>query len=142
MSDCKTGARLPSDNPIRLPKEDLLCRTDAAADFVRQVLELDASEGAAVGIFGPWGSGKTSFVNLVKEALGNKQVSVIEFNPWLFSGAEQLAGRFFSELSAQMACQPNFKAAGEAFGKYGRAFSGPLGVLATAVTGVPSEKTC
>ena len=94
MRDSNLSAGLPSDNPIRLPKDDRLHRNEAAKGFARQVLRLDVSEGAAAAVFGPWGSGKTSFVNLAKTVFEREKIPVLEFNPWLFSGAEQLAERF------------------------------------------------
>lgn len=101
VSDNERGGKIPGDNPIREPKDDVLGRNDVAQSFVRHVLELDVSEGAVVGVFGPWGSGKTSFINLAREkfkALGNP---VFDFNPWMFSGTEQLVQRFFTELSSE-----------------------------------------
>ena len=82
--------------------DDVLERAGVADAFARQVLALDASHGTTVGVFGPWGSGKTSFVNLARKTFEGKGVPVPDFNPWLFSGAEQLVERFFAELSANM----------------------------------------
>ena len=101
MSDNERGGKIPGDNPIRDPKDDVLGRDEVAESFVDHVLDLDVSEGAVVGVFGPWGSGKTSFINLARakfEARGNP---VFDFNPWMFSGTEQLVQRFFTELSSE-----------------------------------------
>ena len=133
-NDAKSG-RLPADNPIRLSQDDLLGRADAAESFARHVLTLDASEGAAVGIFGPWGSGKTSFVNLARPEFDRAGVPVFDFNPWLFSGTEQLVGRFFVELSAQMSEKGNLENIVSAMGKYGDKLSGPVGILASLLSG-------
>ena len=111
MSDNERDGKIPGDNPIREPKEDVLGRNDVAESFVRHVLKLDVSEGAVVGVFGPWGSGKTSFINLAREkfkALGNP---VFDFNPWMFSGTEQLVQRFFTELSSEFDIHVNSKRA-------------------------------
>ncbi len=88
------------DNPIRRPDEDTLGRASAARSFANQVLGLDASEGVVVGVVGPWGSGKTSFVNLTRDELERAGLPVLEFNPWMFSGAQQLVESFFIELTA------------------------------------------
>ena len=92
---------LPADNPIRSSDHDLLGRTEPARAFARQLLSLDASEGLVVAVLGPWGSGKTSFVNLARDELGTR-ADVLDFNPWMFSGAEQLVQSFFVEIAAQL----------------------------------------
>lgn len=77
--------RVAADNPISLPAEDRLGRMDAVRSFVRQILEMDASQGLTAGVFGPWGSGKTSFMRLVKAELDAEGIPVVDFNPWMFS---------------------------------------------------------
>ena len=54
------------DSPIQRVDDDTLSRSGAARSFAEQVLALDVTEGVVVGVLGPWGSGKTSFVNLAK----------------------------------------------------------------------------
>ena len=101
MSDNERDRKIPGDNPIQDPKDDVLGRNDVAESFVNHVLELDVSEGAVVGVFGPWGSGKTSFINLAKAKFKANGNPVFDFNPWMFSGTEQLVQRFFTELSSE-----------------------------------------
>jgi predicted KAP-like P-loop ATPase len=49
------------------------------------------------------GFGKTSLLNMVVERLrDDPPFPVVEFNPWLFSGTEQLVASFFEEMSAQL----------------------------------------
>jgi hypothetical protein len=53
-----------------------------------------------MGIYGPWGDGKSSTLALIKEAL-NKQGGVVQvdYNPWLFSSTiENLTRSFFLTL--------------------------------------------
>ena len=135
MSEGGAPKPLPGDNPIREPGQDVLKRAAAAATFARQVLDLDASEGAAIGVFGPWGSGKTSFVNLARKTFHDSGAPILDFNPWMFSGAEQLVERFFAELSAQMGEQTGLEDIVAAVGKYGAALSGPAGALANLLGG-------
>lgn len=113
-----------SDDPIRRNEDDALGRLSVARSFARQVLGLDASEGVVVGVLGPWGSGKTSFVNLACNEVEAKGVPVLGFNPWMFSGAEQLVQRFFVELSAQLRIRPGMEEIGRDLADYGDAFSG------------------
>lgn len=114
------------DNPIQVSGDDVLERAAVADAFARQVLWLDASQGAAVGVFGPWGSGKTSFINLARPTFQKAEVPVFDFNPWMFSGAEQLVERFFLELSAELKVH-DLKSLGDALFEYGGALSGTAG---------------
>ena len=110
---------VPADNPIREAKEDLLERASTARSFAEHILEIDSRQGLVVGVLGPWGAGKTSFVNLARSHLKGLGIDVLEFNPWMFSGAEQLVSSFFSELSAQMKLRPNLATLGENLAAYG-----------------------
>ena len=136
MNENGKSSSLPGDNPIRDQEDDILERTAVADAFAQRILDLDASEGAAVGVFGPWGSGKTSFINLARRTFKCKGVPVLDFNPWLFSGVEQLVERFFAELSASMGMRNELKEIGEAFAKYGAAFNAVAGV-ASSLLAVP-----
>ena len=51
---------------------------------------------------------------------------VLDFNPWLFIGAEQLVERFFAELSAELNLR-DLRAVGKALEDYGGALSGKVG---------------
>ena len=129
MNEDRKRHPVPSDNPIRGPEEDRLGRMESARSFAQQVLELDASEGVAVGIFGPWGSGKTSFINLARQEFKCKQVPILDFNPWIFSGMEQLVERFFAELSAEMGETSGLEEVSQTVRKYGGAISGVTSVV-------------
>ena len=107
------------DTPIREPSEDRLGRAALAASLARQILQADAAEGLVVGVLGPWGSGKTSFVNLVRHGLESGGTPVLAFNPWLFSGTEHLVQAFFSELSAHFRFRPGLDDIGDMLDEYG-----------------------
>jgi ABC-type branched-subunit amino acid transport system ATPase component len=114
------------DGPIRTAKEDLLRRAKLVHTIADQIRRIDPSEGFVVGIIGPWGSGKTSLVNLVLEDLrATSGYTVVEFNPWMFSGADQLVERFFDELADQLGESPQKKLKSVAKGltKYGKLVS-------------------
>lgn len=92
----------PTDNPIESAAEDRLGRAELAHDFARDVRSLDATQGAVVGVLGPWGSGKSSFINLMREDFtDDPALTVVDFNPWMFSGTEQLIDHFFVEMASR-----------------------------------------
>jgi hypothetical protein len=92
-----------SDYPIEGRAEDRLDRGRFVDGLVQGLRGLDASRGAVVAVIGPWGTGKSSVLNMVKEALAEPPAVVtVDFNPWLFSGTEELLSRFFGELARQL----------------------------------------
>lgn len=116
--------KITGDNPIIFPEEDTIGRTRFAKAFAKQIVSLDASKGSVVGVLGAWGSGKTSLLNLARNELNHTDITIIDFNPWMFSGTEHLMQFFFSELSAQLRLQPELSKVGDAIGTYGDIFSG------------------
>jgi predicted KAP-like P-loop ATPase len=118
------GMSIVGDNPIRAQEEDALGRFDLARSFAQQVLALDTANGVVVGVLGLWGSGKTSFVNLARDEFTRAGVPILDFNPWMFSGAEQLVESFFVELAAQLKVLPGLSEVGKGLEDYGEAFSG------------------
>lgn len=93
----------PIDAPITSSDDDDLGRAPVAHDFAESIRELDASQGLVVGILGPWGHGKSSFINLMREQFETEPaLTVIDFNPWMFSGSNQLVNFFFTEIGAEL----------------------------------------
>lgn len=116
---------ITGDNPIRHPRDDTLGRTAVAESFARQVLALDTTEGVVVGVLGAWGSGKTSFVNLARKEFAQADVHILDFNPWMFSGTQQLVEHFFDELTAQLKIRPDLSnKIGKALDNYSDVFTG------------------
>jgi hypothetical protein len=113
-----------NDNPIRDRDSDTLGRAESAEAFALHVLALDRSEGGVVGVLGPWGSGKTSYVNLARDEFRTAGAEIVDFNPWMFSGAEQLVESFFVEVASQLKHRPGLADVGKDLEDYGELFSG------------------
>lgn len=93
----------PIDAPITSSVDDNLGRAPVAHDFAASIRELDTSQGLVVGILGPWGHGKSSFINLMREQFEvEPTLTVVDFNPWMFSGSNQLVNFFFTEIGAEL----------------------------------------
>ena len=58
-------------------------------------------QSIAVGITGEWGTGKTTFLNLLKNYL-DKRAEIVEFNPWMCQTPEQVTRDFFASLRHQL----------------------------------------
>lgn len=101
----RRSVKMPAigDNPIRSVDDDKLGRHAVAQSLAREIRAADTSEGYVLGVVGAWGSGKTSLLNLVTSELETEpELTVIKFNPWMFSGTDQLVEAFFHELAAQL----------------------------------------
>jgi hypothetical protein len=118
-----------SDRPIRSVDEDLLERASLVAQLRTWVLDAPARDGFVVGLTGPWGSGKTSILQLLERDLED-DATVVWFEPWLFSDADQLVVRFFDEISRQLSGKgKRLKKLGRRLADYGAAVSPAAGVL-------------
>lgn len=116
---------LSADHPIDLPNQDAFGFDPFARAIATSIAALKSPEGIVVGVHGPWGSGKSSAVNLVKHHLkfgalkGANDLVLVEFNPWWFSSTDALAIAFFRELGSAMGKSLPDKAK-EAFQALGR----------------------
>ena len=118
-----SSEKLLLDEPIRTQFGDVLGRAPIAHAFARSILELDASQGLVVAVLGPWGHGKSSFINLMREEFEGipkefesseesdptpeesetrRALTIIDFNPWMFSGSNQLVDFFFTQIGAEL----------------------------------------
>ena len=103
QQDTSVDNHFDADRPIESRVQDRLGRRSFAEAIARQVRAVLAESGFTIAVVGEWGSGKTSVLNMVAEALkGGDDVAILHFNPWLFSSADDLVTRFFRELSAQL----------------------------------------
>jgi predicted KAP-like P-loop ATPase len=93
-----------NDKPISDPSEDRFGIDPFAKALARSIEKMQAPEGTVMALNGPWGSGKSSAVNLIrhhlKAAVDNDELTIINFACWWFRGEEALALAFFRELYA------------------------------------------
>lgn len=91
------------DIPIMQDNEDIFGRSIFAHDAVDKILRTDTTnEAFSFGVVSPWGMGKTSFMNLMKnwiERNYSDECVVIDFNPWLYSNNANIIHLFLNELS-------------------------------------------
>lgn len=135
-----------SDQPISSSQQDLLGRKEFAKNLALALMNLSLEDTFTVGIFGKWGSGKTSLLNMVLgEIKGNQlgykytdKLIVIRFEPWNFSSTDQLLRHFFIRLIEEFRSSRDKKLAevGDAIERYAGAveWSLPLGSDRSAIT--------
>jgi predicted KAP-like P-loop ATPase len=151
LTDAQSGngprkRRLASDQPIPGRAGDRLGRARLAEVMATEVLEGPRDDGFVIALHGAWGSGKTSVLNMVREDIGD-QAAVVLFNPWLFSDAEQLVDRFFSEVNAQLEGDQGLSSVRGLFNEYREVVSplvpivfGRFGAIAAALTEGASKR--
>jgi len=116
-----------ADRPIESAKEDKLDRTSFAHQLADRVAAWREQESLVIGLYGDWGSGKSSVKNLMVEQLaelGDDAPVVVEFNPWLVSGEVKITQTFFSEIGNKLegfVKDPAAKARAVSWRKYARA---------------------
>jgi len=95
-----------NDQPIENSSQDIIGRKYFAKSLADTLLTYFSTNELVLGLYGEWGSGKTSLINLTVEHLtANAENSttkpiIIKFNPWNFSEQNHLITQYFSYLSA------------------------------------------
>lgn len=83
------------DNPIEKVSEDKLQYNNYAKNLASKINSSIFSKPFAIGVTSEWGTGKTSFIKLVKENL-NADILQIDFSPWHYNSTEKMLSEFFS----------------------------------------------
>jgi predicted KAP-like P-loop ATPase len=86
------------DNPIQNKEKDLLHRSPLAHRIAGMINDFKENDSLVIGVEGEWGSGKTSFINLILEDLRKTDALLITFNPWNFSDQNELIKDFFDSM--------------------------------------------
>jgi len=98
------------DQPIDTAKDDLLGRSGFAKSLADSILAYKDSNSIVTALFGKWGSGKSSVINMTLEHLSDasekltkdQKPIVIRFNPWNYADQNQLLTQFFWEMSVAL----------------------------------------
>lgn len=134
---------LSSDRPSCNPNEDLFGHAPFAKSLADSIINYSSSDGLVLSLFGPWGSGKSTVLSYVKYYLSqiheSEQTIVIDFNPWWFSGQENLARAFLGQLQAVLPSKSKkFEKLGDLLGDFAEGVGGLVDL--TGVTGGWAEK--
>lgn len=111
------------DTPILNCADDLLSRDNFVKSLKEAIVNYNDNESLTIGLYGKWGEGKTSVINLLKEKL-EEQADIIcfTFEPWLYSNTEQLMSMFFKDLSHCVGNEYNQNELSKIFKSYAEAF--------------------
>ena len=116
-----------TDNPIDNPTEDALGRDEFVNNLAKDIKQWNGEGSLVLALYGPWGSGKSSVLNLLKRRMGNDDsCSILSFDPWYFNSAEQLIQTFISTVKNEALKFANKESQAKLtaeFRKYGAALS-------------------
>lgn len=88
-----------SDAAITNFDQDLFERKEFTSRLNEKILQFKAKNSLVIALYGPWGSGKTSVLNLISQTLSQeKKVKVLNFDPWYFNSQEQLIQAFLNTI--------------------------------------------
>ena len=120
-----------ADRPINKSEEDLLGRASFSKYLGKAIYEYNGSDGLVIGLFGKWGTGKTSIINMAIEEIEkrpknneNKPI-IMDFSPWNYSDKNDLISLFFQSLKSKFDLEKNEKLEndiGTALSNYAEAF--------------------
>lgn len=129
---------LSADRPSLNPKDDLFGHAPFAKSLADSICRYPGSDGLVLALYGPWGSGKSTVLSYVQHYLDrlseDEQPVVVEFNPWWFSGQENLARAFLGQLQAVLpAKSEKFKQLGDLLADFAEGIGGLIDL--TGVSG-------
>lgn len=134
-----------ADEEIEYEKDDLLASESQAKSFAETVLASGDHPGLVFGVDGPWGVGKTSFINLAERywVCAEDKVIVCRFEPLRYASEPDLAARLIRDLSAAIQKKvfaPEFRPAAS---RYSRLIKGKADVsfLGFKLSLEPSQET-
>lgn len=121
------------DSPVDRPTEDRFQRWPFAVRLAEGIAKQNDQNSLVIGIYGAWGEGKTSVLNLVYHALrSHDHVIPFRFNPWRYPDEAELLTDFFEALARTLG--KTLKTKREKAGKLLRDY----GTIAGGVAGVAS----
>lgn len=137
-----------SDLPISKSEQDTLRRTNFSNNLGKSLINWMDETSIVIGLYGKWGSGKSSIINLASTYISDfykkdksKAPIIVYFNPWNFSEQEKLVSTFLHELAKSInRSDPSEEAqkVGKELIAYSRFFSETLRIpLELAVSATP-----
>ena len=93
-----------ADSALSDPKADRLGYATFAKYLADSIGQMAIAEGYVIAVYGPWGAGKSTILNFLVHYLKQKpedeQPIIVPFNPWLFSGQDDISRRFFDQFQS------------------------------------------
>ena len=133
-----------NDIPIQKPVDDRFGFSHIAKSIAEAITGISEPEGSVISIYGAWGTGKSSMVNLIKHFINfeqkNSQMKIVDMNFWWFKGDEAIIIEFFRKLQSATGTSNELAMLGsQILGGFG-SLVGPILNLAQPGTGIIASK--
>lgn len=91
--------KILSDYPIEAKEEDIFSFDNDANKLADKINGLDRKKTWSIAITAPWGTGKTSFMNLVIENINENDFEIVRFNPRDCKSFQTIQEDFFTTIA-------------------------------------------
>ena len=82
-------------------KEDYL-NFGEVSEIVTEILETEAMLPVSIGVFGNWGAGKSSLLNLIEQQIKPDEWIVIKFDAWLYQGFDDARAALLEVIASHL----------------------------------------
>lgn len=95
---------MQADAPLTDEDDDRLDRRPFSAAVAAAIRQRTDRSSIVLGIYGPWGDGKTTVLNWIQNRLDQPQsgIVVVPFNPWLIRDEATILPAFFAALATAL----------------------------------------
>lgn len=120
---------LSADRPSSNPQDDLFGHAPFAESLANSICRYPGNDGLVLALYGPWGSGKSTVLSYIRHYLEQRpeaeQPAIVTFNPWWFSGQDNLARAFLGQMQAVLPAKSDkFKKLGDLLGDFAEGVGG------------------
>ena len=104
-----------TDRAINKVEEDLLGRSSFSQHLGQAIYDYKGQESLVIGLYGKWGTGKTSIANMALSTIDeiskedDEKPIIVRFAPWNYSDKDNLIGQYFDLLKMKLDLVKNEK---------------------------------
>ena len=104
-----------TDRAINKVEEDLLGRSSFSQHLGQAIYDYKGQESLVIGLYGKWGTGKTSIANMALSTIDeiskedDEKPIIVRFAPWNYSDKDNVIGQFFDLLKMKLDLVKNEK---------------------------------
>ncbi len=92
-----------TDEPISCREQDLFERGRFVQGLRKEIVSLPFENSFVFGLYGSWGEGKTSVMNLLREEIsGSGEFLILDFDPWYYKNEEGVLVAFYKQVEEAM----------------------------------------